>query len=121
MWNSSNGAVNGMEIEMPNCFQLFYLNGDKEPVAFQQVDNAICHNLELPWDEKRYVNGWFDFIGFKLAMGQTFQQIADDLQKTIAEDAEGGIVCEWTVTMLRINHYLMEHYTCNAWVEIGRR
>jgi hypothetical protein len=94
-------------------FQLTRL-GDSAPSTFQQIDNAICQNLNLPWDTDRYALGWYDYIGFLLALGKTFQQITDMLQEDIARQTRPERADEYR-TMLRINHFLLENYTADAW------
>lgn len=91
---------------MPNCFQLIR---DGSPQPLVQIDNAICQYLDVPADDHKYVAGWYDYVGFGLAVGMGFGRIAD-LCKADRD---------WI--MLRICHFLAEHYTSDAWVEIGRR
>lgn len=98
---------------MPVCFQLYRL-GSRTPASLHyEVDGAICAYLEVPMSETKYCCGWYDYIGLLLAMGKSFAEIADGLQRDIAE----GKATAWTWTMLRINHFLCENYSSDAWWE----
>lgn len=93
-------------------FQLTRI-GSREPSTFQTIDCAICQSLGLPWDNIRYVEGWYDVIGFMLASGKTFAQITDYLNERVTN----GPV-DWSDgyrNLLRINHYLLENYSTEAW------
>jgi len=108
---------------MPNCFQLTR-RGETVPASLAQVDSAICQALELTWDPKHWAYGWYDYIGFKLASGRTFQQITDDIRAFIIKDRTKPDAAEWLeidYVLLRINHFLLENYQSDCWVEIGRR
>lgn len=93
-------------------FQLFPI-GYSTPASFQQVDNAICQNLDLPWDADRYACEWYDSIGLRIALGKSFQEIADEFKSALTDRPEQ--FREWYYNMLRINHYLLENYTTEAW------
>lgn len=87
--------------------------GYRDAATFQSIDAAICQNLDLPFDDNRYTCGWFDVVGFLLAAGKTHSQITDRLRKQ-----QSDCSAEWRdgyYDLLRINHYLMENYTTNAW------
>lgn len=93
-------------------FQLYRL-GSTEPSSFQSIDNALCHNLGLPWHERMYVEGWYDIIGFMLACGRSHGHIADYLNERI-EQAPSDYT-EGYRNLARINHFIMENYTTNSW------
>jgi len=89
--------------------------GSKEPAILQDVDRAICQNIGTRFDDISWTEGWYDLIGFRLAMGHSFSQITDYLNERIADT---GIDMAWRDdyrTLLRINHYLMDNYTSDAW------
>lgn len=95
---------------MPVCFQLI----DRctgQPAVLQQVDSHICQALDLPWSQTKWVNGWYDFIGFLLACGKSFPQVTD-----LCHDDPYSSGDHW-LTMRRINHFLMERYESSAWWE----
>jgi hypothetical protein len=98
---------------MPNCIQLTRI-GSREPSTFQDIDTAICASLGFQWDETRWAEGWYDFICFALACGRSFEWIGNNLQEQMAKGAD------WALPLLRINHFLLENYTSDAWYEFKR-
>jgi hypothetical protein len=62
------------ELTMAVFFQLTRI-GEREPAILQTIDRAICQNLELPFDAVHWVGGWYDIIGFRLAMGKTLEYL----------------------------------------------
>ena len=106
---------------MPNCFQLTR-KGHTEPTTLQAIDAELCQNLDLPFSENKWACGWYDLIGFSLACGRSFDEITDAIKVGCIKDANKDIAQrEHGYQLLRINHYLNEHFTSDAWVEIGRR
>ena len=91
---------------MPNCFTLTR-KGASAPSKFADIDNELCAHLGVQPDPIRYYQGWYDCIGFALAIGKTW----DWMRKEWAEDTE----------LLPIIDYLEAHYVSDAWAEIGRR
>ncbi len=95
-------------------FQLTRI-GSREPSAFQDIDRAICHNLELPFDDVRYAADWYDLIGFRCALGKSFQDTTDYINSRINDT---GLDMAWRNdyrTLLRINHFLLENYSTDSW------
>ncbi len=103
---------------MPSVYQLFRRDNGASPFL-QTVDRQLCQELDLPFDEKEWVADWHNHIGFMLAIGKSFPQITNTIKKNIAEWQEKGKTdyVEWSYTLLRINHFLHEHYTVDAWKE----
>jgi hypothetical protein len=94
---------------MPVCFQLFR-KGSASPQKLSDVDTAICAYLEEPVHDMFWAHGWYDFIGFHLACGDSFEKIAERIHAA-------GPLDDRTRAMLRINHFLMENYTVDSWRE----
>lgn len=92
---------------MPNCFTLTR-KSESEPIALATLDEELCALLNVPVDPRYYVEGWYDTIGFRLAVG-----VALDSEEMTAA------MCD-EPNMLRILAHLRENYTANAWAEIGR-
>jgi hypothetical protein len=91
---------------MPNCFQLTRI-GERTPARLQDVDRAICQNLELPFDEDKWVLGWYHIIGLACALGKSLPEIMDMLGP---EDRL------WPVAA-----WLAANYTTDAWYQHGWR
>lgn len=106
---------------MPACFQLIdKQTGQSE--KFTTIDNRICKELlnVVPHDIE-YVNGWYDYIGFALACGQTFDNLRGKIQEHINIDDNDNIELAYWLDMLLINNWLDENYTASAWYEVSRR
>lgn len=102
---------------MPACFQLYDKSKPGEgPVVLPRIDEAICLALSVPCDPIKYYNYWFDSIGFRLAIGKTFDQIREEFKGYVAEekakDNAGGV--EYYETSLKIVDYLDERYSPNS-------
>jgi hypothetical protein len=108
---------------MPVCFQLTR-KGEQAPTPLNTIDKELCLLLGKDVHPHMYVIGWFDCIGFKLAMGcrldsqeitteidDWFQEYPDDDANTIARNLERKH------GMLRCLAYLQEHYTDRSWYE----
>jgi len=89
---------------MPSCFSLTR-RGDSGRAILQEIDKDICQNLDIPFNEKEWAHGWYNFIGLALAMGHSLEYIIDLCWKHE----------EWL--SLRIAAYLNENYTSDAWHE----
>lgn len=93
---------------MPNCFQLFK-KGSAEAVVLNKVDEELCALLDIPVDPEMYVIGWFDCIGWYIAMGKPLgsQELRDKINSFPVKDK-----------LLKCLDYLEEHYTSDAWSEL---
>jgi len=98
---------------MPVCFQL-YPKGAQEPEKLQIVDDKMREAFEQPSDPDNWLGGWYDSIGFRLAMGKTFEEIRTRFEAYIAE---GNAVSYYTMA-LELLTWLEEHYTVDSWREM---
>lgn len=97
---------------MPNCFQLTpKASPQNGPELLQTIDEKMCAFFEQPCHPEKWFCYWYDMIGFRLAMGKTFEQIKEYIA------TEYGTDDMW----YKITVWLDEHYTTDSWVEIGRR
>lgn len=101
---------------MPNCFQLTK-KGYPSPAILKVVDAELCQNLDLPFLGHRWTCGWYNDLGLALACGKTLPEMIDIYQVKVVKRVRSS---EHDVAMYRIACYLNEHYTTDAWVEIGR-
>jgi hypothetical protein len=115
---------------MPLCFDLIR-NGETQPTSLNKLDEEFCQLLGEPVDKVKYVCGWFDYIGFKLTSGRSY----DEIEKSIAEDKQRRYddfevdfqsgrtrdqhlieATEWYYGGLqKILNYMREHFTPNSW------
>lgn len=99
---------------MPACFQLTR-KGDSKPSALAWIDSFICQRLDLRWNKRTYTHGWFDDIGFKIALGRTLPELIDHYRQSCE-----GIADEYRtheLAMWRIAAFLNEEFTTDAWHE----
>jgi hypothetical protein len=89
---------------MPNCFQLTKI-GEEEPSTLVEIDNALWLKFEgsVPEPNDYWFRGWYDSVGFELALGRTFTEIR----------------AQWSVNsrITPVVEYLEKHYTVRCWAE----
>ncbi len=109
---------------MPNCFQLTR-KGEREPTALQAINAELCAAFNEPCNPVDWFHGWYNYIGFCLAMGKTFEWLKAECHKFSLEkstdgspEANGQHAAYW-LKMLAIAEWLDEHFTADAWAEIG--
>ena len=92
---------------MTVCFQLTK-KGETEPSTLVKVDEAICAHFGWPVHPQDYVYGWFDSIGFMLAMGDSWDKIRVELRlgSWNFQDERQAIV-----------DFLEANYTTGSWWE----
>ena len=109
---------------MPNCFSLTRKsNLEAGPVVLQKVDEEMCAYFGQEVHPKYWYCGWYDAIGFSLAMGKNWQQIRVDLSIYVAEDIlkKKWDLMFWDRRRIEITNWLEENFTYDAWAEIGKR
>lgn len=109
---------------MPNCFQLTRRTAlEAGAVTLQQVDKELCEHFQAPCDEKEWYCGWYNYIGFLIAMGKDWDWLTDDINKMIAEAKEHNDkpAEDYWSHMQEVRKWLQETFTYEAWVEIGKR
>jgi hypothetical protein len=90
---------------MPNCFTLTRKSDlDAGPVPLAKIDEEMCVFFAVAVDPMKYYLHWFDLIGFRLAIGHTFEEIISDSSERLKP------VARW----------LQENFTPNVWAERGR-
>lgn len=103
---------------MPVCFQLYDKTRPGEgPVTLQEIDRLMCEHFEQPCDPIKYLNGWYDSIGFRLALGKSFEEIRGQFDGYILEEKARGNPnqgVEFYENSLRILAWLEERYTTNS-------
>ncbi len=102
---------------MPVCFQLYpKATPGSGPAILNKIDEEMCAHFEAPVDPVKYLNGWFDCIGFRLACGKSFDEIKVELQGYVDEEkaANRPDAVKFYEDMLLIHAWLDEHYTPNG-------
>lgn len=97
---------------MPNYFTLTRKsNLEAGPVKLQEIDEELCKHFNVPCDPDKWYLHWYDFVGFALACGKTFDQLIADTKEYIIKDPD----YEDLKKHLALLEYLNEHYTSDAW------
>jgi hypothetical protein len=97
---------------MPVCFQLTK-KGEETAAKLAVVDDLLCAHFGVTPDEKRYYMGWYDIIGLRLALGQTFETIQHYLDQQAVESKYKDDYAR----LAQINTWLSLHYTTDHWRE----
>lgn len=92
---------------MPNCFQLLD-KASKKPADLVGVDNAMRKYFGAPEDTEHWYLGWYDTVGFALAMGNDWNRC----RELFLVEGKGRLapVIDW----------LEENFDFYAWYERGR-
>ena len=72
-----------------------------QPATFNEIDEELCELLEVPCDANKYICGWYDSIGFRAAMGSTWDEIESE--------------CNWCDEIKTIVQHLKANYDINNW------
>ena len=95
---------------MANCFTLTR-KGESKPASLQAIDDEMRIEFGEEPDEDHWLWGWYDTIGYGLALGRDLAQ----LREQFAEDpAESERINMSRRRMLVVIDWLDEHYTTNA-------
>lgn len=99
---------------MPTCFDVTR-NGETSPTSLNKIDEELCSILGVPVDPVRYVGGWFDYIGLRLACGSSFADIHSELcDKIDATEEKPVAIRAFYVTLRLINTHLARNFKVNA-------
>lgn len=82
---------------MPNCFSLTKV-GTRQPESLQKVDDDMRRHFGAPADPDRWYKGWYDTIGFAIAMGKQVDWIRENMSG-----------------LNEVTDWLAGHYEWNAW------
>ncbi len=77
-----------------------------EAVSFNQIDEEMCAYFKQPVDEDKYLCNWYNSIGWRVAMGKSLVEVA---QEFIAYGPEAS-------DLLQITNWLIERYTTDSWI-----
>jgi len=103
---------------MPNYFQLVSkVSGEPEP--FIKIDREMCEHFNQPCDEVKYFADWYDTIGFRVAMGKSFDDILQEFGGYLRDDRT-EYERNFYALQIEIVRYLKERFDTNAWARIGK-
>jgi hypothetical protein len=97
---------------MPNCFSLtrkcdITATSTPGPVALQKIDDEMREHFKAPPSDSEWFGGWYNAVGFRLALGMSFEQILEDARERYPNGSQGIEIVEW----------LQEHFVADAWAE----
>lgn len=105
---------------MPNNFTLTRKSDLKAgPVLFAEIDDELRKHFKEPPDPDRYLGGWYNAIGQRVAYGKSFAEVREDFQRAIKESPIKGQQ-EYYRDLILILDYLDQHYTTHSWASIGK-
>lgn len=93
---------------MPNCFQLISKSTGLA-TKFVEIDRDICQHLNVPCDPVHWYMGWYDTIGWLIAVTGLSLGTPEIRARVTNMPQESE-------TLLKVLDYLEEHYTSDAWV-----
>lgn len=101
---------------MPVCFSLTR-KGETEPTSLYQLDSELRDKLGYPQepDEAGWLGGWYDRIGFRLALGNSWEEIEKDFREVDEKYKDGGLD-----TLFKVLAYLKDNFTADNWREVGK-
>ena len=102
---------------MPACFTLTR-KGESTPSSLQHIDDEMRQAFCEEPDEVRWLWGWYDTIGFGLAMGRDWTQLREQFAEDPAESERTNM---FRRRMLAVIYWLEANYIPNAWAEVGKR
>lgn len=99
---------------MPSCFQLFRKTApERGAVVLQQVDKEMCEHFGEPVHDLYWYNGWYNYICFNLACGQTFEQIRADIREWKI-DPNDTLNVQYQERMIECCWWLEENFTTGS-------
>lgn len=103
---------------MPSCFSLTK-KGEDKPTPLSKIDEELCVHFNHAVHPVTYLWGWYDAIGFNLAIGKSFPEVREHFQKMlltdeIKNDEQSILLVERWISMVG---YLEDHYTSDSWKE----
>ena len=98
---------------MPACFTLTR-KGESTPSSLQHIDDEMRQAFCEKPDEIRWLWGWYDTIGYGLALGRDWAQLREQFAEDPAESKRTNM---FRRRMLAVIYWLETHYVSNAWTE----
>ena len=101
---------------MPNCFTLTR-KGESQPASMQAIDDLLRIEFGEEPDPEQWLWGWYDTIGFGLALGKNWAQLREQFAEDPAESERTNLARR---RKLAVIYWLEANYVSNAWAEVGR-
>jgi hypothetical protein len=102
---------------MPACFTLTR-KGESKPAILQEIDDEMRVEFGEEPDPEQWLWGWYDTIGYGLALGRDWAQLREQFAEDPAESERTNM---FRRRMLAVIYWLEANYIPNAWAEVGKR
>lgn len=90
--------------------------GETEPKLLWAVDAELCWHFRAEHRESRWFADWYDLIGFKLALGDTWAEIRHKLR-----DFDSAYDWIWDNDIIDVVNWLEANYTVNSFSDWRQR
>lgn len=97
---------------MPACYQLIDKKTGK-PEVLQEIDRKMCEAFNQPCDPTKWFHNWHNEIGFRLAIGQSFEDIKKEYEGYVTNPESDGERNYYSLS-LEVLRWLEDNYTSNA-------
>jgi hypothetical protein len=89
---------------------------------FNAIDEEICAAFGWPMDEENYIFGWYNAIGWRVATGNSLDQVRSIFIGYIIEALLKNDYKQvrYYTTVIGILNYLTQHYTTDSWYTVGK-
>jgi hypothetical protein len=91
---------------MSSSFKLYKPNGEY-PEDFIEVDEELCSFFGVEPNPTRFLLGWVDAIGQRVALGWTSNEIKEEFNKEVSK---GDKYSPYYENLILVLDYLVEHY-----------
>ena len=98
---------------MPNYFTLTR-KGESKPASLQAIDDEMRIEFGEEPDEDHWLWGWYDTIGYGLALGRDWTQLREQFAEDPAESERTNLSRRRKLAVIA---WLETYYVFNAWAE----
>ena len=98
---------------MAHCFTLT-LKGESKPASLPEIDDLMRIEFGEEPDEVQWLWGWYDTIGYGLALGRDWTQLREQFAEDPDESERTNLSRRRRLAMI---DWLETHYVFNAWAE----
>lgn len=106
---------------MPNCFQLTRKSDvESGPVVLAKIDEEMCLHFNVPCDPKHWCYQWYDIIGLRLAMGESFEEMRKDFSDCVIQWKDKPLVVKEYEELIKISIWLEANFITDSFARIGK-
>jgi len=100
---------------MAYSFKVYTKPHGQYPLNLTDVDEALCAYFNAPVDPDRYLLGWVDAIGMRVAMGCSIEELNEEFNKEVVK---GDEYSSYYSNLLKVLQHLTDNYELSGggWV-----